>query len=155
MKKKELTAEEIYKKNQKKAKAFKILAPIAFWLFLALALVCLILAIKCSFGNIAEITDLLDSKKYTGEQLSQNYAYLLEKYGEWVIGTGGSGWTMTFVNIGNAMFNVTVVVNAIMFVIFVAAAFVIGKWFLPKLSKSLIENNQDMVNLTVLKNSQK
>lgn len=155
MKKQELTAEEIYKRNQKKAKVFKILAPVAFWVFLALALVCLILAIKCSFGNIAEITDLLDNTKYTGEQLSQNYAYLLDKYGEWVIGTGGSGWTMTFVNIGNAMFNVTVVVNAIMFVIFIVAAFVIGKWFLPKLSKSLVENNQDMVNLTVLKNSQK
>ena len=53
MEKKQLTPEEIYKRNQKKSKVLRILAPICFWGFIALAIICLILAIKNSFGNVA------------------------------------------------------------------------------------------------------
>ena len=97
--KKQLTAEEIYKKNQKKSKVLRILAPICFWGFLALSVLCLIFAIRNSFGNIAEIMALLDSKKYTGVELQSNYSYLIDKYGEWVIGNGSTGFTITFINI--------------------------------------------------------
>ena len=49
--------EEIYKRT-KNLKIIKILAPVCFWGFLLLSIVCLIFAVKNSFGNIAEIMDL-------------------------------------------------------------------------------------------------
>lgn len=152
MEKKQLTPEEIYKRNQKKSKVLRILSPICFWGFLALAVICLIFAIRHSFGNVAEICNLLDSKKFTGEELQANYNYLVEKYGEWVIGNGGTGFQITFVNIGHALFSGLMITNCIFFVVFLVSAYVLGKWLLPKLSAQILLDNQDMVNLTVLKN---
>ena len=154
MAKKVLTAEEIYKRNQKKAKVLKILAPVCRWLFLALAIVCLVLAIKNSFGNIAEIMRLLDSKKYTGETLKANYDFLVDKYGEWVIGSSGAGFKITFINIGNALFSGLMITNSILFVVFLVLSIVSGK-LLPKISAQIVAENQDMVNLTILKNTDK
>ena len=151
MEKKQLTAEEVYKGNQKKSKILRILAPIVFWGCLALAVLCLIFAVKNSFGNIAEICDMLDNSKWTGEQLEQNYAYLIDKYGEWVIGNGGNGFTITFVNIGKALFSGLMITNCIFFVVFLVSAYLLGKWLLPKLSAQILIDNQDMVNLVVLK----
>lgn len=152
MEKKQLTPEEIYKRNQKKSKVLRILAPICFWGFLALAVLCLIFAIRHSFGNVAEICNLLDSKKFTGEELQANYNYLVGKYGEWVIGNGGTGFQITFVNIGHALFSGLMITNCIFFVVFLVSAYVLGKWLLPKLSAQILLDNQDMVNLTILKN---
>lgn len=152
MEKKQLTPEEIYKRNQKKSKVLRILAPICFWGFLALSVLCLIFAIRHSFGNVAEICNLLDSKKFTGEELQTNYNYLIEKYGEWVIGNGGTGFQITFVNIGHALFSGLMITNCIFFVVFLVSAYVLGKWLLPKLSAQILLDNQDMVNLTILKN---
>lgn len=152
MEKKQLTAEEIYKRNQKKSKVLGKLAPICFWGFLALSILCLVFAIRHSFGNVAEICNLLDSKKFTGEELQANYNYLVEKYGEWVIGNGGTGFQITFVNIGHALFSGLMITNCIFFVVFLVSAYVLGKWLLPKLSAQIILDNQDMVNLTILKN---
>lgn len=152
MEKKQLTPEEIYKRNQKKSKVLRILAPICFWGFLALAVLCLIFAIRHSFGNVAEICNLLDSKKFTGEELQTNYNYLVGKYGEWVIGNGGTGFQITFVNIGHALFSGLMITNCIFFVVFLVSAYVLGKWLLPKLSAQILLDNQDMVNLTILKN---
>lgn len=152
MEKKQLTAEEIYKRNQKKSKVLRILAPICFWGFLALSILCLVFAIRHSFGNVAEICNLLDSKKFTGEELQANYNYLVEKYGEWVIGNGGTGFQITFVNVGHALFSGLMITNCIFFVVFLVSAYVLGKWLLPKLSAQIILDNQDMVNLTILKN---
>lgn len=149
--KKQLTPEQIYKRNQLKAKIFDRIAPICFWVFLALSIMCLYFAVKNSFGNVGEILALLDSDKYTGIQLEENYTYLTEKYGEWVIGTGGAGFTITFVNIGNAVFSGVMVANCILAVFFFVAAFVAGKWLLPKLAKQITQDNQDMVNMTILK----
>lgn len=154
MEKKQLTPEEIYKRNQKRAKKLRMLSPICFWGFLALSIVCFIFAIKNSFGNIAEIVDKLDTKKYTGEQLAENYQYLIKKYGEWIIGNGSTGFQITFVNIGHAMFSGLMVANCIFFVIFLLSAYILGKWALPKISAQILLDNQDMVNLQVLKNSQ-
>lgn len=155
MEKKQLTAEEIYKKNQKKSKILRILAPIVFWGFLALAVLCLIFAVKNSFGNIGEICDMLDNSKWTGDQLKQNYAYLIDKYGEWVIGNGGNGFTITFVNIGKALFSGLMITNCVLCVVFLVSAYVLGKWLLPKLSAQILIDNQDMVNLVVLKGAKK
>ena len=151
MEKKQLTPEEIYKRNQKKSKVLRILAPICFWGFLALAIICLILAIKNSFGNVAEIINMLATKKYTGEELQANYQFLVEKYGEWVIGNGGAGFQITFVNIGHALFSGLAITNCIFFVVFLVSAYLLGKWLLPKLSSQILLDNQDMVNLVVLK----
>ena len=151
MEKKQLTPEEIYKRNQKKSKVLRILAPICFWGFLALAIICLILAIKNSFGNVAEIINMLDTKTYTGEELRANYQFLVEKYGEWVIGNGGAGFQITFVNIGHALFSGLMITNCIFFVVFLVSAYLLGKWLLPRLSAQILIDNQDMVNLVVLK----
>lgn len=155
MEKKQLTPEEIYKRNQKKSKVLRILAPICFWGFLALAIICLILAIKNSFGNVAEIINMLDTKKYTREELQANYQFLVEKYGEWVIGNGGAGFQITFVNIGHALFSGLMITNCIFFVVFLVSAYLLGKWLLPKLSAQILLDNQDMVNLTILKDHSK
>lgn len=155
MEKKQLTAEEIYKRNQKKSKVLRILSPIVFWGSLAIAVLCLIFAVKNSFGNIAEICDLLDNSKWTGQQLETNYAYLVQKYGEWIIGNGGNGFTITFVNIGNALFSGLMITNCILCVVFIICAFVLGKWLLPKVSEQILIDNQDMVNMTILKNQKK
>lgn len=154
MAKKELTAEEIYKKNQKKSKILKILSPIVFWGCLVLAVLCLIVAVRNSFGNIAEICELLDKKGLSGKELEQNYVYLCEKYGEWVIGTGGNGFTITFVNIGKALFSGIMITNIVLSIIFLVCAYVLGKWLLPKISAQILIDNQDMVNLSALRNQE-
>lgn len=148
---KELTPEELYKKNQKKAKVLKKIAPFVFYGCIGLSILCLIFAIKNSFGNIAEIIELLDNKKYTGEQLKSNYSYLITKYGEWVIGTGSAGFQITFVNVGNALFSGVMIVCMVLFVVFLVSAFVLGRWLLPKIANQITEENQEMVNMTILK----
>lgn len=150
----QLTAEEVYKKNQRKAKFLKIAAPICFWGFLALGIVCLCLAIRYSVGNIIEITSLLNDKVYTGEQLQSNYNYLVDKYGEWGIGNGGAGFTIRFINIGKALFSSAFILNITMACFFILAAFILGKWILPKIANQIIAGNQDMVNITILKQSE-
>lgn len=148
---KNLTPEETYKRNEKKAKALKILSPIVFWSFLGLALLCLIFAFKNSFGNMAEIIRLLDDKVYNGEQLEANYNFLLNKYGEWTIGSGGYGFTIRFINISKALFSGLMVANLIACVSLVVLAFLLGKWVLPKLSRQIEDENKSMVNLTILR----
>lgn len=151
MKKKTLTQEQIYKRNQRKAKALKVISPIVRWGFVAIAIVCFVFAIKNSFGNIAEIIDLLNDKVYTGEQLSENYAMLIQKYGEWQIGTGGSGFAIMFINIKNAVFSGIMITNCIVGVICLVSSLVLGKWFLPYMAKHIEQENQDMVNIKILK----
>lgn len=155
MEKKQLTAEEIYKRNQKRSKVLRVISPIVFWGCLALAVLCLIFAIKNSFGNIAEICRLLENKNYTGEQLQTNYNYLVEKYGEWTIGTGANGFQITFINIAKALFSGLMITNCILSVVLFVSAYVLGKWILPKISEQILLDNQDMVNLVVLKGAKK
>lgn len=153
--KKQLTNEEIYKKNQKSAKFFKVSAPIVFWGFLALAVLCLVFAVKNSFGNIAEICNLLDTKKYNGVEIETNYTYLIGKYGEWIIGTAGDGFTLSFVDIGKAMFSGLMFINLILSALFVLSAYILGKWLFPLFSSQITLDNQDMVNLIILKKEDK
>lgn len=155
MEKKQKTPQEIYKSNQKKSKILRISAPIVFWVFIALSILCLILAIKNSFGNVAEIIDLLDSKRFTGEELQANYVYLVAKYGEWLIGNGGAGFQITFVNIGHALFSGLMITSLVLCMFFLAGAYILGKWVLPKLAEQILIDNQDMVNMKVLEQSSK
>lgn len=153
--KKQLSPEETYKKNQKTSRTLRVLSPVVFWVFLALSILCLVLAIQNSFGNVVEIMHLLENKNYTGAELEENYAYLVEKYGEWVIGNGGNGFTITFVNIGHALFSGLMVTNLTLSLISFSSAFILGKWILPKISAQILIENQDMVNLTILKKNDK
>lgn len=150
--KKKLTKEQIYKRNQKKEKIIRILAPIVFWGCLVGAIICLIYAIKNSFGNVSEMIGLLDSKKYTGEQLQANYIMLIKKYGEWVIGTGSTGFTIKFINVGKVIFNGFMLLNFFGCIILGVCSVLLGKFILPKWAERIRQNNQDMVNLVILKN---
>ena len=152
MAKKELTPEEIYKRNQKRAKIMRKIAPFVFWGFIGIAIVCFILAIHNSLGNINEIIQQLNSKKYTGEELQAHYNALIEKYGEWIIGNGGAGFTIKFVNIARAAFSGIMIANFIFCGVSIILAYLLGKWILPKMATTLEQQNVDMVNLTILKN---
>lgn len=151
MAKKQKTAEEIYNSNKKKAKICRVLSPVVFWGFIGIAIICFILAIRHSLGNIAEITNLLNTKRYTGEELQANYDYLIAKYGEWTIGNGGMGFQVKFVNIARACFGGIMIANFILCFVFLVGAFLLGKWLLPKTAQMIEQNNVDMVNLTILK----
>ena len=155
MEKIDKTPKEIYKNNQAKSKLFKRIAPIVFWGCLALSIVFLIMAVKHSFGNVAEILQLLDAKKFSGDQLQANYNYLVDKFGEWVVGNGSHGFTITFINIGNAVFSGFMIVACFLSVLFLISAYVLGKWLLPQIAEQIVQENQDMVNLTILEDHDK
>lgn len=150
MAKKQKTATEIYKSNERKAKVLKNLAPIVFWLSLGIAILCFFLAIRGSFGNLNELLELLDDKKYNAEELQANYNFLINKYGEWVIGSGGAGFTIRFIDIKQVAFSGFVLLNFLLSLFFLAFAFVMGKWVLPKISAQITQSNQDDVNIAIL-----
>lgn len=152
--KKKLSKEQIYKRNQKIEKIIKIATPIIFWSFIALAVLFLILAVQNSFGNCSEIISKLDNKIYNDEQLQANYNELIEKYGEWTIGSGGSGFVIHFINIGHALFSGLMIVNLICSFVFAVSSFVFGKWLMPYICKKLEQKNSDMVNLEILRKSE-
>jgi energy-coupling factor transporter transmembrane protein EcfT len=154
--KKQLTPEQIYKKNQKKSKIFKRLAPIIFWIFIGLAILFFVFTIKNSVGNITEIIHLLDKDVYNREQIAEHYAMLVEKYGEWtVIGAEGSAMTMQFVNIKNALFRGLMITFLSFTIVCFIAAMILGKILFPKLALYYSENNQDMVISQLCKQMQK
>lgn len=150
-----LNKEALYKRNQKTAKLYKTLAPIVFWGCMALCIICLILAFHNSFGNLNEITTMLDGKTHTGEELQANYAILIEKYGEWVIGNGKNGFQMVFINIKGAVLGGLTLTCGVGAIIFFACSFLLGRWLFPKLAEKTIQDNQDIVNLTILKEKDK
>lgn len=152
--KKKLSKEQIYKRNQKIEKIIKIATPIVFWLFIALAVLFLILAIQNSFGNCSEIISKLDNKIYNDEQLQANYNELIEKYGEWTIGSGGSGFVIYFINIGKALFSGLMIVNLIFSITFAILSVLLGKWLMPYLARKMEQKNNDMVNLEILRKSE-
>ena len=99
---------------------------------------------------MSEITSLLNSRKYTGEELRANFEYLSEKYGEWTIGSGGAGFQLTFINVRNAVFGGLAIFTGISAFICFVGAFLFGKWLFPFFAKKITQENQDMANLTVL-----
>lgn len=155
MAKKEKTSVEIYDGNVKKVKFLRFITPIVFWGLLVMSIICLVLAIRGTFGNLEEMIRLLDNDRYTGEQLEQNYHYLIDKYGEWVIGTGGAGFTIRFIDIKQVAFSGFVLFTFLMAIFLCISAFVLGKWVLPKLANQIEQENQNSVNRTILKQSEK
>lgn len=145
------TTEQIYKRNQKKAKIIKFLVPFVRWGLLGLSILLFILAIKNSLGNLLEITNLLNSKNFTGTELKANYDMLIAKYGEWHIGNGGAGFSVEFINIKNAVFSGIALTCFFSAIICLVASIVFGKYILPMIAKQINENNQDMVNMVILK----
>ena len=104
-----------------------------------------------SVGNITEIISLLDKDKYTGEQLQENYQYLIERWGEWVIvGKSANIFKIQFVNIGNAFFSGLMITFLVLGIVCFACSIVLGKILFPKLAQYYSDNNQDMVNIATL-----
>lgn len=155
MAKKEKTSLEIYNGNVKKIKFLRFITPIVFWGLLALSVICLVLAIRGTFGNLGEMISLLDNDKYTGEQLEHNYNYLIAKYGEWVIGTGGAGFTIRFIDVKKVAFSGFVLFIFLMAIFLCITAFVLGKWVLPKLADQIEKENQNSVNRAILEEKDK
>ena len=146
-----LTPEQIYKKNQFKAKIFKRLAPITFWTFLVLSILFFILMLKNSIGNIAEIINLLDKDTLTGSQIQDNYEYLVKKWGEWtIVGENGGLFTIQFIDIRKAFFSGLMATFLTLGIVCLIIAIIGGKILLPKLAQYYTENNQSMVDIATL-----
>lgn len=107
-----------------------------------------------SIGNVTEILDLLSKDKYSGEELIANYQYLVEKWGEWeLVGEGGAGLVIRYVNVGNALFSGLMITFTIFTVIFLVLAIILGKIVFPSLVKYYIANNESMVDIATLKSA--
>ena len=143
-----------YEKKHKVAKILKKIAPIIFIVSLVIGSLFLISTIKHSLGNFGEMVDMLDKKAHTGEELQENYAYLIEKYGEWVIGNGSNGFQISFINIKNVLFGKFAIISFMSSIFFFVFAFVI-KWLLPTIAKEIDDENDSMVNLANLETNQK
>lgn len=109
---------------------------------------------KNSVGNVTEILTLLDKDIYTGNEIEKNYAYLIEKWGEWeIIGGGTAGIVIRYVDVGNALFSGLMITYSTLTVISLCAAFVFGKIMFPMLAKHFKNNNEEMVNMATLKSA--
>lgn len=134
---------------------FKILAPIVFWTFLALTVLFVILMIKHSVGNITEIITLLDKDTHTGVELEENYAYLIEKYGEWqIIGRSSNVFTVSFINIKAALFSGLMKTFLVLSIVSFLVAIIVGKVLFPKLADYFTNSNQDMANIATLRTNE-
>lgn len=107
-----------------------------------------------SVGNVTDILELLDKDAYTAEQLTENYAMLIEKWGEWeIVNAGGAGLVVRYVDIGNALFSGLMITYCILTVLSLVCAILFGKIILPLLSKHFADCNTEMVDLATLKSA--
>ena len=149
------TAEQIYKRNRKKAKRLKRSAPIVWIMLLSLTLLMSILAFKHSVGNVLEIMTLLDGDRYNKTEIAENYKMLVERWGEWkVIGGESGGVGFTFIDIKHAMFSGLAITYMTLAVVSFALAVIIGKILLPKLAKYYEESNDSMVDIATLRTNE-
>lgn len=112
--------------------------------------------IKNSIGNVTEILHLLDKDIYTGEQIEENYAYLVQKWGEWeIVGAGTSGLVIRYVDVRNALFSGLMITYTVLTIICIALSIVLGKVLFPQLSKLFSDNNSEMVGIATLKSAAK
>jgi len=149
--KKQLTPEQIYKKNQFRAKIFKTLAPIIFWTFLGLSILFFVLMVQNSVGNITEIISMLDKDSLTGDQIQENYKYLTDKWGEWtIVGENGGVFSIQFVNLQNAFFSGLMATFLTLGIVCLVVSIVCGKILFPKLADYYKDNNQSMVDIATL-----
>ena len=149
---KEVTAEQIYRSNRKKAKWLKILTPTIFWLLMATTLLFFCLTIRHSVGNVIEITDLLDKEKYTGTELQENYSMLKDKWGEWtVFGDDGAGISIKYINVAKALFSGLMKTYTTLTCLFFVAAISLGKIILPMLLNMYTDGNSQLIDIATLK----
>lgn len=152
---KNLTSEQIYKKNKKISKTFKILSPVTWYLLLITSLVFLILMLKNSVGNVLEILDLLNTEKYSGLEVKEHYQALVSKWGEWnVVGGDSSLLAVRYVNVRNAMFSGLMTTYCILACITFSCAIILGKIIFPILSRHYENSNAELVNVATLQSAQ-
>ena len=107
--------------------------------------------IQNSVGNITEIINMLDKDSLTGEQIQENYQYLVDKWGEWiVVGENGGVLSIQFVNLKNAFFSGLMITFLSLGIICLVISIIGGKVILPKLAQYFTENNQSMVDIATL-----
>ena len=141
----------MYKKNKAKAKVYKTLAPVVYWIFSGLAALFFVLTVQNSIGNVFEIINMLDKKTLTGEVLAENYAYLVEKWGEWtIVGANGGAFRVQFIDIRNALFGGVMVTYMVLTIVSFILSLILGKLLFPKLAQLYKDVNEDMVNLATL-----
>jgi hypothetical protein len=103
---------------------------------------------------VTEILNLLDKDTHTAIELEENYAYLIEKWGEWeIIGENKAGLVLRYVDIGNALFSGLMVLYTTLTLSTLCAAIIFGKIVFPALSKTYKNNNEEMVDLATLKSA--
>ena len=97
---------------------------------------------------------MLNADKYSGEEIQQNYAYLIDKWGEWeIIGAGSAGLVVRYVDIGNAMFSGLMILYMVLAIISLIIGIVFGKLVFPLLAKYYNNSNEEMVDLATLQSA--
>lgn len=110
--------------------------------------------VRNSVGNVVEILDLLDSKRYSELQLAENYAALVEKWGEWeIVGAGTAGLVIRYVDVGNALFSGLMMMFCTLTVISFICALLFGKVVFPLLTRHYENSNRELVDLSTLKSA--
>lgn len=112
--------------------------------------------IENSIGNVTEILNLLDKDKYTGEEIAEHYAYLVEKWGEWeIVGANNAGLVIRYVDVRNAMFSGLMVTFTVLTIVSIAVNFILTKVVFPQLIKMYTKNNDELVDVATLKSAAK
>lgn len=107
--------------------------------------------VQNSVGNITEIITLLDKDSLTGDQIQQNYQYLIDKWGEWtIVGENGGVFSIQFVNIKNAFFSGLMATYLTLGMVCLVISIIGGKIVMPKLAQYYTDNNQSMVDIATL-----
>ena len=148
-KKTPLTSEQIYKKNKRKTKIFKILSIVSWYVFLALTFVFIFFMLRNSIGNVVGIISKLDSDVYNRTELIQNYNKLADQWGEWEL----IGVSVRYIDIGNALFSGLMITFCILASASILLAVLLGKIIFPALKKHYENSNTEMVDLATLKSA--
>lgn len=97
---------------------------------------------------------MLDADKYSGEEIRQNYLYLIDKWGEWeIIGAGSAGLVVRYVDIGRAMFSGLMMLYMVLAAVAATIAVIFGKIVYPLLAKYYEDSNEEMVDLATLQSA--
>lgn len=122
-----------------------------FWILLIISIVFLYLALYNSIGNVVEIINLLD-KDLSRKELEINYAMLKERWGEReLFGGEGAGISVTYIDIGAALFSGLMVTFTALTIVFFLLAIILGKILLPMLGNMYKNNNDELVDITTLR----
>jgi hypothetical protein len=88
---------------------------------------------------------------YSGEELIENYQYLVDKWGEWeIIGENSAGLVIRYVDVGNALFSGLMMIYMSLTIASLVIAIVLGKLIFPLLAKMYKNANDEMVDMATL-----